>query len=385
MRCNHLSASSISAFKACSMRYRLGYVEGLRPIEDTDSQRQGSNWHALFEAYGNADGDHDAKMTAAVEHLNQRYTLIPKSKTIEEWAIERQILLVSFHGYWWYWQADPLEILASEVAFELPIHNPTLGLPLPLSEAARVGRIDNIIKWQGAVCALERKSTSRSIAPDSDYWTAWQKNSQVSMYAMAFRDMVASGTLPQSVLIPEHGHFGGTLVDIWHKPTISLKVLTQAATAEFIESGDYCGQKFEVKRDVTQLTIIEVNGVGVEIEQGKKGFAIRETIEMYGARLLADIYERPEFYFARREISRTDADIQHFRKQLWAVYQAQRAFIKGGHWFENESQCQATFRCQYMPICYGPGADAVCDGKTTPEGFKRTFVDLTVNGQEVEE
>jgi hypothetical protein len=40
----------------------------------------------------------------------------------------------------------------------------------------------------------------------------------------------------------------------------------------------------------------------VEIEPGKKGFAIRETIAMYGARLLNDIYERPEFYYVRREI-----------------------------------------------------------------------------------
>jgi hypothetical protein len=31
------------------------------------------------------------------------------------------------------------------------------------------------------------------------------------------------------------------------------------------------------------------------------------------------------------------------------------------------------------------GADAVCDGRTTPDGFKRIFVDLTVNGQEIEE
>jgi hypothetical protein len=48
-------------------------------------------------------------------------------------------------------------------------------------------------------------------------------------------------------------------------------------------------------------------------------------------------------------------------------------------------QCRATFACKFIPICYGPGADAVCDGKTTPPGFKRIFVDLTVNGQEVDD
>jgi hypothetical protein len=44
--------------------------------------------------------------------------------------------------------------------------------------------------------------------------------------------------------------------------------------------------------------------------RARKGFAIRETIGMFGARLLNDIYERPEFYFVRREIARTDAEIK---------------------------------------------------------------------------
>jgi hypothetical protein len=70
---------------------------------------------------------------------------------------------------------------------------------------------------------------------------------------------------------------------------------------------------------------------------------------------------------------------------LYAVYQSQKLMAKHGTWFENESQCRATFPCPYIPICYGPGAAAVCDGKTTPPNFKRIFVDLTVNGQEVEE
>ena len=115
--CIHLSASSVQAFKACPQKFRLAYREGLRLIEDTDSQRVGTNWHSIHEVYYEAyneqadqskddvtDGEvihneaHEAGWEAVVELLNQRYEKIPASKTPEEWETERQILLMSFMG-----------------------------------------------------------------------------------------------------------------------------------------------------------------------------------------------------------------------------------------------------------------------------------------------
>lgn len=404
--CFHLSASSISSFKACPTRFRLSYREGLRLAEDTDSQRMGTNWHKMHETYAEAIQlaqmstgitllPQEHALEVVVAHLNEVYKKAPAYKTITEWELEREILLVSFVGYLWQWQDDPIEVLASEVPFDLPIHN-HLGLPLPISEVKRVGKIDHVIKWQGAVCALERKSTSRAIDPDSDYWDKSKKDTQVSMYALAFRDMawnnvpgVIKDALNAQVIDTQTVRFGNTLYDVWHKPTISPKMLTQADTKVFIETGDYMGQKFSVQErfpnpDPAQVSI-NVDGTWAEIEMGKKGFAIRETVKMFGARLLSDIYERPDFYYARREIVRTDAELQKFRGELYAIYQTQKAMDKTGNWYENESQCRATFPCPYIPICYGPGADAVCDGKTTPVGFKRIFVDLTVNGSPVSE
>jgi hypothetical protein len=110
---------------------------------------------------------------------------------------------------------------------------------------------------------------------------------------------------------------------------------------------------------------------------GKKGFAIRRRSACTVPASCNDIYERPDFYFARREIARTDQEIRKFRGRSTTSIRPE-ALSKSGHWFENEQQCRATFPCPFIPICYGPGADAVCDGKTTPQGFKRIFVDLTV-------
>lgn len=405
-KCYHLSASSISSFKACPQRFRLAYREGIRQDRDTDSQRCGTNWHAMHETYANrlAEGmqpgygveAEDAPSYAlrlVIQQLNERYADVPSWLTAEEWNLERQVLLTSFIGYLWYWQNDPVEFIASEVPFNLPLHLPRTGLPLPMTEVQRVGKIDHIVKWHGAVCSLERKSTSRGIAPDSDYWEKSRKDTQVSMYALAFADMIRfmqpGDDHPFAKLWERAGQYdrlGNTLYDVWHKPTIKPTMLSQKDTAAFIESGEYMGQKFDVLHtDIGERHNVMVNGVQLDVEQGKKGFAIRETVDMFAARLLQDIYERPDFYFARREIARTEAEIAEFRGELFSIYQAQKAFAKHDCWFSNESQCRATFPCPFIPICYGPGADAACDGVTTPKGFKRIFVDLTVNGKDVEE
>lgn len=403
--CYHMSASSIASFKACPQRFRLSYREGIRADKDSDSQRMGTNWHSMHETYANelATAPTDIPGTTTAEYalmqvaavLDEVYQEVPSWKTPLEWAVEKQVLYVSFLGYLWYWQNDPVEFLYSELAFNLPLHMPRTGLPLPLTEVQRVGKIDHVISWNGAIGALERKSTSRGIEPDSDYWDKSKKDTQVSMYALAFRDMYAAKQLPEGialhVLFKSAERFGNTLYDVWHKPTIKPAMLTQKETAEFVHTGIYKDQKFLIAHTHTDtddkgaINLVSVDSVSAEVEQGKKGFAIRETVAMYGARLLQDIYERPDFYYVRREISRTDAEIREFRRELFAIYQAQKAFAAGDFWFSNESQCRATFPCSYIPICYGSGASSVCDGKTTPAGFKRIFVDLTVNGQEREE
>lgn len=402
--CYHLSASAIQSFKACPTRFRLSYREGLRPVQETDSQRVGTSWHAMFETYANAiaaacdsmeanplQSKEDYAMERVVSHLNTRYAEKPNYKTMEEWTLERSVLLTSFIGYQWYYSEDPIEFLANELAFDLPVHMPKSGMPLSMDEVKRVGKIDHIIRWHGMVGALERKSTSRSIAPDSDYWDKSKKDTQVSMYALAFRDMIEAHVADDAKLPftwNNDERFGNTLYDCWHKPTIKPKLLTQAETAEFLKSGMYFDQKFHTSGDrgtVNGVEVCTIDGEHAEIEQGKKGIAIKETVGMFSARLLNDIYERPDFYYQRREIARTDAEIRKFRKEVYAYYQNMKLVEKHDTWTENEQQCRATFPCQFIPICYGPGADAVCDGKTTPPNFKRIFVDLTVNNKELED
>ena len=165
------------------------------------------------------------------------------------------------------------------------------------------------------------------------------------------------------------------------RPAIRPKAISQKDTKILVETGEYCETEFTIHVEADPgegkngVAWVKVDDRFVEIEHGKKGYAIRETPELYGARLLQDIYTRPDFYFARRDIARTDQDIRKFEKQLYNIYQSIKRMRDSGHWFENEHACEATFKCPYIPLCY-PDVDIT--GGHTPTGFKRIFQDVTV-------
>ena len=110
----------------------------------------------------------------------------------------------------------------------------------------------------------------------------------------------------------------------------------------------------------------------VEPELGAKPgtFTIHETPEMYGARLLADIGERPEFYFRCVELSKTDKQMKAFEYELLNIYRTMQEMIKTGHWYGNEQQCEAKYKCDYLPMCYN-GVDL--ENSECPDGFKLIF------------
>jgi len=418
--CSHVSASSLSALKACPTRYRLGYREGLRVARDTESQRIGTNWHAMHELYREAINEwtpadpgeqenpdepmQNYALGKVIEHINERYTKLPDWITAEDAAYERTVLITCFQAYLWYYQNDDVQTVATEVRFDRPLYN-SIGLPLPREEVLKVGMIDRVIRWQKMVGNVEYKSTTRAISGDDgqEFWDNFRKNDQISMYASVMRDLAKAGLLPSDLLeLLKDGEirFGNTLVDAFRRPTIKPAALSQAETKTLIETSTYYGQTYLVeveelpdipdgedakgKAKVKKTGIVRINGEPLVVEPGAKGYAVCENLTMFAARLLAKITDNPETTFVRREIVRTAAELKEAEDGFFNAYQVGKFMEKYGTWYQNGAACRATFKCQYIPICFGPGPDAVCDGKTTPAGFKRIFVDLTVNGQETE-
>ena len=385
----HVSATSLQTYKACPIRYRIGYVEGIRLAEDPPPFRMDTAWHRGLEVLemiagtlvGDVEITEDNRLEIAVTEATAVYQDIPAWADATEWAVEREIVANALAAYHWlYGTGSEYETVATELQFELPLVNPETGHATP--NFVRVGKIDRIVRHKGTgrLMIQEYKSTSKSIDSGSTYWDRLRKDTQSKFYITAARDLQYANGLNGRGVSAGDGDVGdpaisGLLHDVFHKPTIKPSKLTMGESAEFVKTGDYCGQKFVVgdDRGCTEPMIL-VDGVRAEIEPGKKEgtFALRETPGMYGARLLQDMTQRPEFYFARREIAFTDAELEDFRYQVWALQKTIAEMTNSGHWYENEQQCEATFKCAYCNICY-QNVD-VFHG-ATPPGFKRLRVE----------
>lgn len=390
----NLSASAIETFKACPTRFKLQYVDRIVPIEDTDAQRIGTNWHMLLEVLSLEPGSVCRRcaeqaqpttgclycqgegflskdtMDIAVRFLYDAYSI--GGMLVDGREVEYYTLLNALAGYNWYWASqERYKTVVREYAFEVPIYS-MKGRALPNVKLR--GRIDKIVQNErDYFLVMEHKSTSKSIDSDSTIWPHFSMGVQSYLYPGIAQRLQLEGEFKDWGIRPHKDPpIFGVLFDVFHKPQISPKKLTQGASKEFVETGVYCGQEFEVGHyghDDEPEDWVNVNGVTAEYEPGKKAgtFAILETPEMFGARLLQDISERPEFYFARREVARTSGDFEKFQRQLLNIYQTIRLMKKNNGWYECESQCEATFRCSYTPICY-VGKDV---SKEVPDGFKR--------------
>lgn len=130
-------------------------------------------------------------------------------------------------------------------------------LPLEASRSFRVaGKLDGLgVLWNACHAIVEHKTTSDSLEPDSDYWMRLRWNIQCLQYVHAAR---CSGWDISTVLY-----------DVARKPSIRPKLVNK----------------------------------------------VMETPEQYADRLIADIKERPDFYFARREVPVLDQDVEEFKIQ----------------------------------------------------------------------
>lgn len=356
-----LSASSISSFKDCPMRFLYGYVYRIRKIEDTASQRRGTVWHRLQELTGNMD--------AIVEYINEQYAEMPDNVNYEDWMVERTILLNAFAGYNWYYQ-NKIDILVPEYEFEIPLYN------VSADKMLLHGKIDQIVRDQdGKLYVREFKTTSKSLGDDT-YWSHLTLDVQTSLYLMAAQYLQSRGELEQFGISKDEPLISSVLYNVWHKPSIAPTWLTQKDSKALVETGEYCGQKFEVKIsdspteiDENGNSILYINNTTVTQKPGSKTgtFAIYETPEMFGARLLQDITTRPTFYYQEREIAKTEQDMLKFANELFNVYTTIQFQIENNCWYSCERQCNSRFRCEYMQVCSN---NMKIDVNNIPVGFE---------------
>jgi hypothetical protein len=304
--------------------------------------------------------------------LNARYEQLYPGMSRESRETERTVLLYSLFAYKYHYDEHKVEVVAREIPFRIPMIDPRTHRAIP--NVFLDGKIDKLIKVGGKLAVMEHKSTSDSVDPSSDYWGHLRLDTQTILYLYAAQRLQVDGLLSPWKIKSEDEPITDILYDVWHKPQIRPKKLSQAETNSFAESGKYFDQKFLISANEDDascvITDFFVDGVPAEVEQLKKGFAVRETPDMFGARLFSDMNERPDYYFGRRPLARSQQELERFEWELFNLYQTVEAMSENDSWYHNEFSCDSYGRCDYAEFCF-QGKEL--DPAKPPSGFKCIF------------
>lgn len=273
-----LTASRMDTLLSCQRRHYWSYEVGLKAVTDAKALVFGAAWHAAMEARWQGMAFEDA-LKAATKGVTD----------FDEYAMATLSGMLA--GYYSrYADCEIVKVLHPEIEFRLPI------------EGSRTfdsaGKIDGLaVLTDERQCLFEHKTTSDSLDADSDYWTRLRFNLQIYQYVQAARSLGWNIEL--------------AIYDVARKPSIAPK---QVPTL------DEQGRKIVL--DANGERVMKANGEPRETGDAAKGYTLQssiETPEQFADRLAADIAERPDFYFARREVPILDQDMQEFEVQRYEL------------------------------------------------------------------
>lgn len=314
-----LTHSRLSTFRACPRRHELRYEIGIAPEQDETALRIGTAYHAALEAI-----DLGRDPEAAIKELG----------TLDAYETAMVAAMVAVHQE--RWRGDTLEVVATELQFDLPLTNPTTGAATPVWRLA--GKIDRIYRLpDGRLAIQDYKTTTEDLSPSSDLWVRLRLDQQMSIYVIAARSL---GYDVETILY-----------DVTRRP------LQRPQKATPIEERKYT-QKASKLADGTIRPAGSLYAGQRDVDETAAEFAIRIAEAMR-----SDLAG----YFARHEIARLDSDLDETRAEVWAQQLAIRQAQRSGHWYRNPSACVTPYRCPYIPICH----EAALRHGQIPAGFRK--------------
>ena len=334
-----LSASRLSCLRRCPRQHWLRYEVGLKRNTDESYMRIGTAHHLGQEAKNNGKSDEAALAIATAGYAEK-----PPWAEQYDWDIEYQTVLNLLAGHFWRYANDPIEIVAAEQEFKMPLVNPDGGTSRTFVLA---GKIDGIGKLTtGEHVILEYKTCGDDIGPNSDYWQRLRLDAQVSQYVLGAQHL---GYEIHTILY-----------DVTRKPTIKPRQVPVL---------DEDGKKIVLDAEGSRV----MNKDGKTPRQSadaKQGYILKtkpEAPEDFGARLLQDIGSvdddgnpKHEFYYARRQIVRLADQIEEFRRELWQQAKELMDRRRYGRWFRDVRRDTCSF-CDYRDLC-------LTEAKIDPEG-----------------
>ena len=187
--------SSLGSFRRCARLYRLRYDLQLSLAGDEEREvlAVGQCWHRAHEA-----------ARAAVDPEPAAHEVIARTAPSMLWIVKLQRLYAAHQWYWRNYDAgSKLETVAVEQRFKVALGGREFE-----------GQIDELVRTpDGRRGIIERKTTSDSLEPDSEYWKKLRLDVQVGLYGLA-------AARPDFILY-----------DVVRKPTIAPKAIAEKERA----------------------------------------------------------------------------------------------------------------------------------------------------------
>jgi hypothetical protein len=369
-----LTASRLKAYRRCQRYHHHRYVEGYRPVTDSEALRFGTLMHRGLEVWWrelleDPAIDEHVQLERAVDEL-----AVEKDPYVR---IRAEVLLAGYHLMW---RDEGLVPLAMEQPFECDLVNPKTGAASRTYRLA--GKIDVLARTRdGRVVVIEHKTAGVDIGVGSTYWQQLRLDGQVSTY---FAGGDALGRQP--------GPLAGITIDdciydVIAKPKIEPREATpvekretttpkfracalckkkgatpaphkvtigdaEAGTLEEVE----CGAGATVTLPDGQVVAVdgEPGKILAEVPRYKAHVRIAdETVTEYGARIEAAIQEDPAAFFVRGWVPRLVADKLGHALDMWAIAEQLRDGRKG-HPPKNPDGCMSFGRpCEFLAVCSG--------------------------------
>jgi hypothetical protein len=328
-----LTVSRMGSLLACPRKHYWRYECGMQQERTGDALRFGSAWHRAMEARWQKKDIEDAFNAAIADKTD-----------LDE--LQLATLSGMLAGYYTRYADEPIKSVHPEIEFRTALAG---------SKTFDVaGKIDGLAVLQDSRTGLvEHKTAGCDIAPDSDYWLRLRGNGQVMQYILAARQL---------------GWDVATVIyDVARKPMISRK--------EFIPAVDSAGLK--IVKDATGARVLKKDGSPKQTPDKEKGETLEgapETCEQFGDRLAADTKERPDFYFARREVPILEDDLAEFEiqrlvmaRQILSCRSESRRAKKPEHgWPRNVGEMTCKY-CEYSGFCL---QNTCIDLAHPPAGFR---------------
>lgn len=332
----------MQSFRTCNKKHYFEYELGIRRENEGKPLRFGSVFHEALDQL--AQGiELEAVITAVMDAYGELPGWCTSEEQITDWFVEAYTCATMVRGYAWRWQNEPIKVVETEHSFRIPLENPASGKESKVYDLA--GKIDKIVEWRNTLAVMEHKTTSEGIEGDADYWKRLMLDPQISIYVIAARKL---------------GHNVSTvLYDVVRKPTIAPKMVNDL---------DENGKK--VVLDSAGNRVFKKDGSPRESSDTKKGFELqchREQPHEFAERLLNDFYDRPNYYFQRREIPRLDVDIEDAAGEIWHMQKIIRECQRNDRWPRNTQACLKPYRCAFTDICF----NGINPMNSLPDGFVR--------------